>query len=563
MSAAFTSVRRRGQAAQVESALDLAVLSRVVRREAEREPGRLVHVFENGDLPDERVTAADLEVRGNQLAYAMRRAGLRTGDRVAIMLRNHPEFVYGYVATARLGTPAVPVDPRARGEKLTYFLTFSECSLLITADYVVADPAVAATIRATGVRTLVLSTPEGRAAGLGSFDSLRADSLQAGFEALNEVFDGPERPDVGEHVTDPSTPSLLGFTSGTTGDPKAIEFGHDRMLLYRRLPHAYFGLRPEDVFYTGLSLTHGNAIIVTMMPPIWRAVDHAVFSRWFTASRLWDVCRAYGATVWSNLGGIATALYSRPARPDDRDNPVRLVLSAGMPRELWVPFSERFGVEICEWYGTMEGGFAYNPPGVGPVGSFGKPPPELLVMDVLDEDGRSVGPDGLGELVVRPANGEARCTYFKNPEASARKVRDGWLRTGDMVRRDAEGWLYFDHRREEGGLRRMGEFISESFIRRVIAEHPDVLDVHVYGVPARNGAPGETDVVAAVVLREGVAPDAAALFALAEKELERSHVPDFVHVVAELPRTASEKVQTRFLVEDFSAAGARVFARPT
>ena len=531
--------------------LDLAVLSRVVTAGAERDPDRLVYVFENGPLAEERVTAADLAVRGNRLAHLVRAAGLRAGDRVGIMLRNHPEFVYGYIAAAKLGTPAVPIDPRVRGEKLAYFLTFSECALLLTADYVVADPAVAATIRATGVRTLVLSTPEGRAAGLEG----------AGFEPLNPALDGPDRPDVGEHVTDAATPWFLGFTSGTTGNPKAIEVGHDRFLLYRKLPAGYFGLRPDDVFYTGLSLTHGNAVIVTMMPPLWRSVRHAVFSRWFSASRLWDICRAQGATVWSNLGGIATAVYSRPARPDDAANPVRLVLSAGMPRELWQPFRERFGVEILEWYGTMEGGFACNPPGVGPVGSFGKAPPELLATDVLDADGHSVPPGGRGELVIRPANGPARLTYFKNAEASERKVRGGWLRTGDVVVRDADGWLYFEHRMEEGGLRRLGEFISEGFIRRVLAEDDDVLDVHVYGVPARSGAPGETDIVAAVVPRDPAALDVAALFARAEAGLERSHVPDFIHVVDALPRTASEKVQTRFLVEAFAMPGAHVIDR--
>lgn len=536
----------------MQSVLDAAVLSRVVTAEAAQEPDRIVYRFENGDLPTEQVSAADLAVHGNQVAHLLREHGLTKGDRVAVMMRNHPEFVYGYVGAAKLATPVVPVDPRARGEKLAYFLTFSESSLLLVADYVMADESVAATIRATGVPAIVLSTAEGRAAGLDV----------SAWPSLNEALDAPQRPDVGEHVTDPATPCLLGFTSGTTGDPKAIEFGHDRWLLYRRLP-GLFGLREDDICYTGLSLTHGNAVIVTMMPPLWRSVSSSVFSRWFTASRLWDVCREHGATVWSNLGGIATALYSRPPCPDDHDNPVRLVLSAGMPRELWQPFRARFGVEICEWYGTMEGGFAYNPPGVGPVGSFGKPPPDLLEMDVRDAEDRSVPPGELGELVVRPVGGEARLTYFKNPQASANKIRGGWLRTGDMVTRDADGWLYFDHRKEEGGLRKLGEFISESFIRRVLAEHDDVLDVHIYGVPARSGAPGETDVVAAVVPRDMSNADVAGLFALAERNLERSHVPDFIHLVEELPRTASEKVQTRYLLDAFDEFAPYVFSRTT
>ena len=166
-------------------------------------------------------------------------------------------------------------------------------------------------------------------------------------------------------VEDLASPWLLAYTSGTTGDPKAIEFGHDRMVFYRRLPE-FFGYRPDDVTYTGLSLTHGNALIATMMPAIWGAVDHAVLSRWFTKTRLWDICIDHGVTTWSNLGGIATAIYSEPDSAKDRAHRVRLVISAGMPREIWRAFEERFGVRVLEWYGTMEGGFAYNPVRVGP-----------------------------------------------------------------------------------------------------------------------------------------------------------------------------------------------------
>jgi crotonobetaine/carnitine-CoA ligase len=530
-----------------EPAVEAAVLSRRVAREAERAPDRLVLLFENHELPDEPVTLGQLAIRGNQLAWELRRAGLGPRDRVAIMLRNHPEFVYGLVANSKLAIPTVPIDPRARGEKLRYFIEFAECAALITADYVVADEAAAEEIRASGVRMYVVSTAEGRARGLDV----------SGWDTVNEVLDRPEREDVGEHVDGLAQPWLLAYTSGTTGDPKAIQFGYDRMPFYELLAK-FFGYRSDDVAYTGLSLTHGNALIATMMPAVWGQISHAVFSRWFTKSRLWDVCIRHGATTWSNLGGIITAIYGEPPSQKDRAHNVRLVVSAGCPREIWEPFEQRFGVRILEWYGTMEGGFACNPVGVGPVGSFGKPPEGLLEMDVLDEEGNPVPAGELGELVARPAGGAAALEYFKNPEASARKIRGGWLHTGDMCRRDAEGWFYYAHRREEGGLRKLGEFVSEGFVRRVIAEDPGVLDVFVYGVPSAGGAPGETDIVAAVVVSEGF--DARALFDRCARQLERSHVPDYIQVVDEFPKTPSEKIQTRFLAEALKA-GRDVYTR--
>jgi acyl-CoA synthetase (AMP-forming)/AMP-acid ligase II len=531
--------------------LSRCVLSRIIRAEAERDPARLVLVFENGSLPTERVTAADLAIRGNQVATLLAGGGLRRGDRVAVMMRNHPEFVHVLTANAQLGLATVPIDPRARGDKLAYSLAFTDCTALIAADYVLADEQVAAVVAASGVRTYVVSTPEGRALGL---DAAR-------WPLLNEAFTGDEVPDLGEHVEDPATPWLLSYIAGS-GYPKALELNHDRFLFYRQLPR-HWGYRSDDVAYTGLSLTQGYALIGTMLPAVSGLISHSVLSRWFTATRLWDVCIEHGATTWSNLGGIATSVYNAPSSERDRAHRVRLVISAGMPRHIWRAFEERFGVKVLEWYGTMEGGFACNPVGAGPIGSFGKPPAGLVEMEVVDENLRPVPPGQIGELITRPAGGAAQVAYYKNPEASAGQVRDGWLHTGDMVTRDSEGWLYFAHHREEGGLRKAGELVSESFIRKAIAEDPDVLDVYIYGMPARSGIPGEIDIVAAVVPRDPADFDVVALFARCASRLEHSHVPDFIQVVDDLPRTVSQQVQARFLAAKLQGSARSAFARPT
>jgi crotonobetaine/carnitine-CoA ligase len=523
----------------------------LVASRAEAEPERLCLIFENGDLPDERIRLREIAKHANQIAFELRRTGLRKGDKVAVMLRNHPEFVYMLVANSKLGLVTVPIDPRTRGEKLKYLLTFADCSAVVAGDYVLADAPACDVLRDLPLTCYALSTVEGRAAGL----------VVDRWPTLNEILDGPGREDVGQHVEDPREPWLLTYTSGTTGDPKAIVFTYERMLFYQRTP-GYFGYRPDDIPYTGLSMTHGNALVVTMMPAIWGSVSHAVLSRWFTKSRLWDVCTKYGCTTWSNLGGIATAVYAEPPSHKDRGHVVRLVTSAGMPREIWRDFEERFGVRILEWYGTMEGGFAFNPPGLGPVGSFGKPPLGLIEMDVVDEEGNRVPPGEFGELITRPTGRSATVEYYKNPEASQEKTRGGWLHTGDICWRDVEDWLYFAFRREEGGIRKHGEFISEGFIRRAFVEHPAVIDVHVYGIPARSGAPGESDIVAAVVLRQVPDFSPIELFDFCRLRLERSHLPDYIQLVAELPKTASEKVQTRLLAKALDPASPTVFSRP-
>ena len=126
--------------------LDRCVLSRIVSRRAEWEPDRVALVFENQPHDDEVVTFADLAVKGNRLAHRLKSDGLRPGSRVAIMMRNHPEFIYGYFANSRLAVDTVPVDPRARGDKLRYFFAFADSDAVILADYLAVDEDVAQAI---------------------------------------------------------------------------------------------------------------------------------------------------------------------------------------------------------------------------------------------------------------------------------------------------------------------------------------------------------------------------------------------------------------------------------
>ena len=388
------------------------VLSRVVAAEAARDPGRDVFVFENGSRPAERVTAAGLATGGVAAADALHRLGLRPGDRVGVLVRNHPALLHILVAGAKLGLPVVPLDPAASDLAVETTVRALRCAALVTADYHLAEGDRTGLIRRTGLPCLVVPTPEGRAVGL---------DWSAAHPVLDESGDGTWR-DPGEHVDNPAAPWLVVPSAGVNGDPVGIEVPHERLLLWRLVP-GFFGYRTDDVAYTALPLAGGNALAATVIPAVLGAVHHAVVSRRPDPARLWDICIDHGCTTWANGDGLATAVYRAPSSRRDRTHPVRLVTSTGMPREIWRPFEERFAVRVLEWYGSPEGAFAYNPVGVGPVGSFGRPPAGLLDMEVVDGDGAMVPTGQVGELAVRR--------------------RDGWARTGHRVSRDANGWLTF------------------------------------------------------------------------------------------------------------------------
>jgi crotonobetaine/carnitine-CoA ligase len=528
------------------------ILADLIAMRAEEQPDLDVLTFEHASLdggatPDEVRTYGDLFANGHRIAAELVRRGLERGDRFALMMRNHPAFVEVMIAASVTGTVFVPIDPRSRGEKLAYILRNAGCRGAICADYCLAE--------VTAVRDAVpdLGWVLGLATGEGPDALPLADA--PGAESLAEVLARPASV-VDVRLEDPNDPLQIIYTSGTTGDPKGVVFPNSR---FGALTMFGFmaGFQPDERPYTGLSLTHGNAQAVNLGPSL-RMGLRAVFSRRFTKTKLWEVCRAYGCTTFSLLGGMATAIYSEPARPDDSDNPVRFVVSAGMPAGIWEAFEKRFDVQIFEWYGAVEGGIALKPIGQGPVGSFGKGAAGLE-MKILDENDEECPPGVVGEICSRPAGGgPVSVEYHGNREASEKKTRGGWLRSGDMGHSDAEGWLFFDYRKG-GGIRHNGDFVNPGFVEKAIAEHSAVIDVFVYGVKAASGAPGEKDVVAAIVPVDRNAFSPASVFAACRESLEPNFVPSYLQVVEQIPKTASEKPQERFLLERFEIDAPNVF----
>jgi crotonobetaine/carnitine-CoA ligase len=527
--------------------LNEGVLADLIAARAESRPDLDVVTFEGGESGAEEVrTYAQLWSNANRLAAGLIERGMNYGDRFAILLRNHPEFIELMIAASLTGLVFVPIDPRTKGAKLAYTLNNSGCRGIVCADYSLAQ---VGQIRGQ-VPSLdwVWVLESGETLGAPALDEV------SGAAPLADVLGAPQT-FVDMRLRDPNDPLQIIYTSGTTGDPKGVVFGNARFGGASMLT-AMLGIGADERPYTGLSLTHGNAQLMTLASAL-RVGQRAVFSRRFTKSRLWDITRKYGCTFFNLLGGMSTAIYSEPVKPDDADNPVRFVLSAGMPAAIWESFERRFGLKVLEAYGAIEGGMAFKPIGRGPIGSFGKAPANLD-MRVVDEDGAECAPGVLGELVSRSITGAAsQVTYFGNLAASQAKTAGGWLRSGDICHRDAEGWLYFDYRKG-GGIRRNGDFVNPGFVEAALAEIPEVTDVYVYGVASQNGAPGEKDVVAALVV-DRARFDPTAVFAACREKLEANFVPSYLQVLDEIPKTASEKPQDRFLIEALRRAEAEIY----
>jgi acyl-CoA synthetase (AMP-forming)/AMP-acid ligase II len=512
----------------------------------EKMPDFNVVTFENGEYPDEPLTYRDLYENTCKVARYLKDQGIGKGDAFSLVMRNHPEFLYCLGAASILGAIVVPIDPRSKGSKLSYQIKDSSSKgVIFTSEF--KGEVEKSLAELPGVKVFGVVYKPG-------FDG----SVSSAYPSLNEILAGSATPPVDGRNDDIKAPFEIIYTSGTTGDPKGVVVKGNRMPMFKLLAQFVWGYTEGDKLYTGLSLTHGNAQAVTLVPSLMLNIP-AVISRKFTKSKLWDICRKHGCTTFSLLGGMMMGIYSEPRKENDADNPVKKVISAGTPRTIWEDFEKRYDVRIHEWYAAVEGGFAHNPPGAGPVGSFGKTLEGVMEMKVVREDDAECDAEEVGELIFIPKDGKAEVEYVGKKDASEAKTRGGILRSGDMCHRDGNGWFYFDFRKG-GGLRRHGDFIQPEYVEKILADLEEVTDVCVYGIPSETGAPGESDIVAAIVPVGGRAIEPGAIFRKLTTGLDNNSIPSYLQVVDEIPKSASEKNLDRFLRDEFRKDAKNVYS---
>jgi acyl-CoA synthetase (AMP-forming)/AMP-acid ligase II len=204
-------------------------------------------------------------------------------------MRNHPEFIYSLYAAAALGAIMVPVDPRTKAERLHYILKNSSSKgIIFSSEFI------------DSVKGPLQNFPDVRVIGVAYKEGFEGPVAKE-YPNLNEILAGPEVPPHNMN-NDPDAPVEIIYTSGTTGNPKGVVVRGSRFLPFKQNAEIMWKHIPDDILYTGLSLTHGNAQGVTMIPSLYCFLP-AVISRKFTKSRLWNICRKYGCTTFSLLGG--------------------------------------------------------------------------------------------------------------------------------------------------------------------------------------------------------------------------------------------------------------------
>jgi carnitine-CoA ligase len=494
-------------------------LAALVDEHAARYGDRVLAVFD-----DDTVTYEQVAERAGHVAAALRDLGVEAGDRVAIMMTNRSEFLYAWFGILKLAAIEVPIHDAARGPGISHILNTTGAKVVIVEDTFLGhvQPYLG---DAASVEHLVVAGDQ--------------PSASNGGVAIRDFADFIGHPDTVDTIdVPPHQPASILFTGGTTGPPKGVVLPHNHNINMALATVDACGYTEDDVLLTVFPLFHANAKYMTIVAAMVAGAKAIVNTR-FSASRFWDQCRRERVTGFNGMGELLRILMKQPEKPDDADNPVRVVLGAAAPRELVEDFDNRFGLVILDVYGLTETGWiTINRFDQRRAGSMGVPVPWYEVR-ILDENDLEVPAGEPGEICIRPTQPSVMMMgYWNNDSATLRTMRNLWFHTGDHGHRDEDGF-YFFRVRESDSIRRRGENISAWEIEQVLALHPDLAESAAYGVASPIGG---QEVMVAIVCKPGSSVTPEEVLDFCQDKMPHFAVPRYVRFADALPKSHAQRI---------------------
>lgn len=452
----------------------------------------------------------ELLERAERCADALASLGVGQGDRVAVMLPNRIEYVDLIFGCSLLGAVVVHLHTAAKGQIL-------ERALRLTA------PRCA----------FALGEDAGRFAAVEGDHALRVVAVENFDELVAAAPQRRENPTVSWRDA-----ACIYSSSGTTGPAKGVTLPHRALFEMAQTSQTVMDFRPDDVAYTVTPLYHANAFVFMFMTAALAGARTVLADR-FRLSQFWSDVERFGATTTSLVGTAATLLLKQQGDDEFRGPELRLIAAIPRPRA-WREFEERFGVQLTEFYGSTE---ANLPLGI-PHGER-RPATCGRVLDgwdctIVDENENEVPIGTPGELLVRPARpGSVSIGYWGEPEKTVELWQNLWIHTGDLMRRDDDGWFYYVDRLKDA-IRVSGENVASADVEAAVASFDGIVEAAAFGVPSDLG---DQDIMVGVIPRDGAEMDWEALRAHCLDRLPYYATPRYFEAFASFPRTPTERVR--------------------
>ncbi len=494
-----------------------------------------------------RITFGALAKACVDVCALLRSHGSQPGDTVSLVMPNGLTTLQLLLGAMHGGWCVNPVNLLSQPEQIRYVLGHSDCKLV----FVSPEWAVAVRSALEGVDRAVTVVVIGAHAALQSATAVSVIPAKAGIHCSERRVDPGPVSSTGWHVRrddagSPDSIALLMYTSGTTGLPKGVMLSQANLAANAHAISAEHALTHADRVLAVLPLYHINAFAVTMLAPLAHGGSLAMPPK-FSAARFWAQAAEMQCTWLNVVPTMISYLLEGATPPREQTRRLRFCrsASAALPPDHLRAFEAKFGIGIIETMGLTE---TVAPAFSNPLNEAQRKPGSVGVASgceaqVIDANLAPV-PDGrTGEIAIRGAN--VMRGYYKNDDATrATFTPDGWLRTGDLGHRDADGFFFVTGRIKELIIKG-GENIAPREIDEALLRHPAVLDAAAVGIPDRHYG---QDIMACIVLRDGHVADEAALREFCTTHLGRYKTPKLFRFVSDLPRGPSGKVQRLKLV---------------
>lgn len=480
-----------------------------------------------------RYTYADVARLTNRIGQVLRDLGVGSGDRVLLALSDGVEFVATWYAVLKVGAVVAEVYTFLQPKDYQYYLIYSGARVIVVdATTVEKVRAVAAVCPELRHILVVGADPDGPCEA--SFDPLIAqasDTLDPANTSKDDI-------------------ALWKFTTGSTGAPKAaIHRQRDPVISFAGYGLGVLGMTADDLVLPVPKLFFGYARDLATLFTFGVGAAGVIFPERSTPERLFDLIQRHRPSLLVQVPTMMSAMVDHPAAMTTDLSCLRLCTSAGeaLPREVYHKWRRVFGVDVLDGIGSSEVYHIYisNRPGAVRPGSAGQLVPGYQAS-VVDPDGRPLSDGGTGELWV---TGESVAVgYWNDPARSARTFVDGWVHTGDLFTRDADGYFWYQGRADDL-LKVGGMWVAPLEVENCLLSHPAVRECAVVGY-VHNGL---TLPRAYVVLADATAMSttlAAELQGYVRQQLAPHKYPRDLRFVAELPHTASGKVDRQALKAD-------------